>query len=194
MRCTPARSEPPASWWPPRTRSCLGWRRRNPCSRRRSICVRGVEVDPLALADILVSGGYERQDPVDEHGEFSVRGGILDVFPAGEAAPVRVEFIGDTIESIRRFDPGTQRSIETLDQFQIVPVREPEDADGAAAGPRHTVFDYLRASKALRVALSEPDDVRGQVEKVDRAGGRVASRSASPTRRRLAASAGRRSS
>ncbi len=125
----------------------------------------GVEVDPLALADILVSGGYERQDPVDEHGEFSVRGGILDVFPAGEAAPVRVEFIGDTIESIRRFDPGTQRSIETLDQFQIVPVREPEDADSAAAGPRHTVFDYLRASKALRVALSEPEDVRGQVEK-----------------------------
>ena len=124
----------------------------------------GVEVDPLALADILVSGGYERQDPVDEHGEFSVRGGILDVFPAGEAAPVRIEFIGDTIESIRRFDPGTQRSIETLDQFQIVPVKEPEDEDGRSVG-QHTVFDYLRASKPLRIVLSEGDDVRAQAEK-----------------------------
>jgi transcription-repair coupling factor (superfamily II helicase) len=125
----------------------------------------GVEVDPHALADLLVSGGYERQDPVDEHGEFSVRGGILDVFPAGEAAPVRVEFIGDTIESIRRFDPGTQRSIETLDQFQIVPVREPEDPDGRPAVRTHSVFDYLRASKPMRVVVSEPDDVRVQVEK-----------------------------
>ena len=83
----------------------------------------GVEIDPQALAAILAEGGYERQDPVDEHGEFSVRGGILDVFPAGEPAPIRIEFIGDSVESIRRFDPGTQRSIETLDQFQIVPVR-----------------------------------------------------------------------
>ena len=69
-------------------------------------------------------GGYEPADPVDAHGEFSRRGGIFDVFPAGEELPVRIEFIGDTVESIRRFDPGTQRSVETLDRFGIVPVRE----------------------------------------------------------------------
>ena len=86
----------------------------------------GVEIEPQALGEILVAGGYERQDPVDEHGEFCLRGGILDVYPAGEESPIRVEFIGDSVESIRRFDPGTQRSIETLDQFQIVPVREPD--------------------------------------------------------------------
>jgi transcription-repair coupling factor (superfamily II helicase) len=121
----------------------------------------GVAIDPQALAEILVEGGYERQDPVDEHGEFSVRGGILDVYPAGETSPVRVEFIGDSVESIRRFDPGTQRSIETLDQFQIVPVREP----GAAAGADSTIFDYLRASRPMRVVAAEPQDVRATVEK-----------------------------
>src|SRR4029453_3140179 len=126
----------------------------------------GVEIEPQALAAILVDGGYERQDPVDEHGEFSVRGGILDVFPAGESAPIRIEFIGDSVESIRRFDPGTQRSIETLDQFQIVPVREPAgDAESRAdAGPA-TLFDYLRASKPCRIALAEPADVQAQSEK-----------------------------
>ena len=72
----------------------------------------------------LVLGGYEPADPVDAHGEFARRGGILDVFPAGEELPIRIEFIGDTVESIRRFDPGTQRSVETLDRFGIVPVRE----------------------------------------------------------------------
>ncbi len=133
----------------------------------------GVEIDPLALAEILVEGGYTRQDPVDEHGEFSLRGGILDVYPAGEAAPVRIEFIGDSVESIRRFDPGTQRSIETLDQFQIVPVRESGAAeDGSAEAEPHnrsalqaTVFDYLRASRPMRIIVAEPEDVRAQIEK-----------------------------
>jgi transcription-repair coupling factor (superfamily II helicase) len=120
----------------------------------------GIEIDPHGLAEILVDGGYERQDPVDEHGEFSLRGGILDVYPAGEAAPVRIEFIGDSVESIRRFDPGTQRSIETLDQFQIVPVRE-----GGAAALDADVFDYLRASRAMRIIVAEPQDVRTHIEK-----------------------------
>ena len=50
---------------------------------------------------------------MDEHGEFCVRGGIVDLFPAADAEPFRVEFIGDTIESIRRYDPATQRTIAT---------------------------------------------------------------------------------
>jgi transcription-repair coupling factor (superfamily II helicase) len=130
----------------------------------------GVEIDPHALADILVDGGYERQDPVDEHGEFSLRGGILDVYPAGEDSPIRIEFIGDSVESIRRFDPGTQRSIETLDQFQIVPVKEPgSDGSGGSSDPpsshQANVFDYLRASRAMRIVVAEPQDVRTQIEK-----------------------------
>ncbi len=84
----------------------------------------GMDIDPHALANTLVAGGYEPADPVDAHGEFGRRGGILDIFPAGDDLPVRIEFIGDTVESIRRFDPGTQRSVETLDRFGLVPVRE----------------------------------------------------------------------
>jgi transcription-repair coupling factor (superfamily II helicase) len=122
----------------------------------------GTEIDPLALSAILVDGGYERQDPVDEHGEYCLRGGILDVYPAGEPTPIRVEFIGDSVESIRRFDPGTQRSIETLDQFQIVPVREPGGVGGTA-----TIFDYLRASRAVRVVCAEPEDAGAQIERWD---------------------------
>jgi len=127
----------------------------------------GVEIDPQALAEILVDGGYEQQDPVDEHGEFSRRGGILDVYPATETSPVRIEFIGDSVESIRRFDPGTQRSIETLDQFQIVPVREPSAPDDGTDRPRpSTIFEYLRASRPMRVMVAEPADVRAAIEKL----------------------------
>jgi transcription-repair coupling factor (superfamily II helicase) len=127
----------------------------------------GVEIEPHALAEILVQGGFERQDPVDEHGEFSIRGGIVDVFPATEDSPIRIEFIGDSVESIRRFDPSTQRSIDTLDQFQIVPVREAQgaDASGTATPLRANVFDYLRASRASRIVVAEPGDIRIQIDK-----------------------------
>ena len=84
----------------------------------------GHEIDPQALADLLADAGFTREDPVDQHGEFCVRGGVVDLFPAGEAHPVRLEFVGDTVESIRRYDPATQRSITPLDQIGIVPLRD----------------------------------------------------------------------
>src|SRR5204863_9144789 len=62
----------------------------------------GQDISPTDLAELLVDAGFTREDPADEHGEFAVRGGILDVFPAGEGRPVRLEFIGDTVESVRR--------------------------------------------------------------------------------------------
>ena len=58
----------------------------------------GLDVAPTDLAEALINAGFTREDPADEHGEFAVRGGIVDIFPAGEAQPVRLEFIGDTIE------------------------------------------------------------------------------------------------
>ncbi|MSO35335.1 MAG: transcription-repair coupling factor, partial [Acidobacteria bacterium] len=119
----------------------------------------GIDIDPQALANTLVAGGYEPADPVDAHGEFARRGGILDVFPAGEELPIRIEFIGDTVESIRRFDPGTQRSVETLDRFGLVPVRE-----GAGPGTLTSdLFQYLSTHKS-QVWLSEPSDVQQQIE------------------------------
>ena len=72
----------------------------------------GTEIAPHDLADLLVDAGFAREDPVTEHGSFAVRGGIVDVFPAFDAQPVRIEFVGDMVESLRRFDPESQRSVE----------------------------------------------------------------------------------
>ena len=84
----------------------------------------GNDLSPILLGDLLVEAGYTREDPVDLHGEFCVRGGVVDFFPAGDAYPIRLEFLGDTIESIRQYDPSTQRSIGTLDRATVVPLRE----------------------------------------------------------------------
>jgi transcription-repair coupling factor (superfamily II helicase) len=120
----------------------------------------GVDIDPHALANTLALGGYEPADPVDAHGEFARRGGILDVFPAGEELPIRIEFIGDTVESIRRFDPGTQRSVETLDRFGIVPVREMSPGQSLLTAD---LFQFLR-TRDSQVWLSEPTDVEGHIK------------------------------
>jgi transcription-repair coupling factor (superfamily II helicase) len=90
----------------------------------------GRDVDPYALADLLVDAGFTRQDPVDAHGEFCVRGGVIDIFPAGSAQPVRVDFVGDTVESIRHFDPATQRSTGEAETVAIVPLREVFEDEG----------------------------------------------------------------
>ena len=109
---------------------------------------------PLDLAELLVDAGFTREDPADEHGEFAVRGGIVDIFPAGETHPVRLEFIGDTIETLRTYDPSTQRSIAPTDQIGIVPLRDILDGNRGA-----TLFDYLSRAKASRIVVSERDEV-----------------------------------
>src|SRR6266403_4087081 len=76
------------------------------------------------LQSFFRNNGYIRTDTVREPGEFAVRGGIVDLFPAGAAQPIRVDFFGDTVESLRSFDPLTQRSTGALDQFVLRPVSE----------------------------------------------------------------------
>jgi transcription-repair coupling factor (superfamily II helicase) len=114
----------------------------------------GDDVAPTDLAELLVDAGFTREDPADEHGEFAIRGGILDVFPAGESQPVRLEFIGDTIESLRRYDASTQRSIETVDQISLVPLRDVLAGDRGA-----TLFDYLSRAREHRIVASERDEI-----------------------------------
>src|SRR5204863_5702885 len=84
----------------------------------------GMDLDPIGLGDLLADAGFTREDPVDEHGEFCVRGGIVDFYPAADAQPVRLEFVGDIVESIRQFDAATQRSQAALDRAIITPLRE----------------------------------------------------------------------
>jgi transcription-repair coupling factor (superfamily II helicase) len=130
----------------------------------------GVEIDPHALAGRLVDAGFTREDPVDEHGEFCVRGGIVDIFPPGDTLPVRIEFIGDSIESLRRYDPSTQRSTETIDQIRVLPIRERlgegDVPTAAGAALDATVFDYLTFRRHSTYVVVEPDDVRGEVDRV----------------------------
>lgn len=78
------------------------------------------------LIDILVSYGYKRETLVTMTGEFSVRGFILDIYIVEELYPIRVEFFGDTVESIRTFDPETQRTIKEIDEITIRPFIEIE--------------------------------------------------------------------
>src|SRR4029077_11309058 len=97
--------------------------------------------------------GCSPEGPVDEHGEFCVRGGVVDIYPASEAQPVRLEFIGDTIESLRRYDAATQRSLVALDQVQIIPQRELLGDSSAPDDPTRNdrsshVIDYVRLSGA----------------------------------------------
>jgi transcription-repair coupling factor (superfamily II helicase) len=122
----------------------------------------GTEIEPLDLADLLVDAGFTREDPVEEHGSFTIRGGILDVFPAGDSEPARIEFVGDMVESVRRFDPATQRSTGFIDQLLIVPVRERFD-EGDVTIP---VMDCLGASRGAHVIVSEYEQVEEQARKV----------------------------
>jgi len=83
--------------------------------------------DEPPLEDLLAhleSIGYEKRDPVEMVGEYSLRGGILDIFPAEAAKPIRVELFGDLIESIRRFDVETQRSVMKVAEATLLPLAE----------------------------------------------------------------------
>lgn len=82
------------------------------------------ELSPDMIREHLFESGYVEDDPVTDPGEFSLRGGILDIFPPHLEKPVRLEFFGDQIESIRVFDADSQRSVEPLRTVEIVPMRE----------------------------------------------------------------------
>jgi transcription-repair coupling factor (superfamily II helicase) len=84
----------------------------------------GDSIAPEDLAAFLDGDGYNRTGTVMEPGEYALRGGIIDVFPAGEAAPVRLDLFGDTIESIRRFDAETQRSGDKVAALDFHPASE----------------------------------------------------------------------
>ncbi|MDB4433444.1 DEAD/DEAH box helicase [bacterium] len=84
----------------------------------------GQTIDRDALVQTLVAAGYSRRPLVEERGELAVRGGILDIFPPQRARPIRIELLGDSVESIREFDAGSQRSRETLSHAAAPPPRE----------------------------------------------------------------------
>ena len=90
----------------------------------------GEELDRTQLQDQLGRAGYRRVDTVFEHGEFAFRGSIIDIYPMGEKNPFRIDLLDDEIESLRRFDPESQRTTETVNQLLLLPAREfPTDSE-----------------------------------------------------------------
>lgn len=151
--------------------------------------------DELPLDDILShlhSIGYERREPVEMVGEYSLRGGILDVFPAQAEKPVRIEFFGDSIESMRRFDVESQRSVVKVQDCLLLPLlEEPRSRDllkeiaarlpeGAAVVPGETFPGWEFAAPLVRARTSsilslmdnpiviwdEPEQIRGAAERL----------------------------
>jgi transcription-repair coupling factor (superfamily II helicase) len=132
-----------------------------------------------SLITNLLRLGYRRVSVVEIPGEFSIRGGIVDIFSTAYPNPIRVEFLGDQVESIRLFDPSTQTSVEKLHDGWVLPAREfvrssddsdaitPIQADAEWRSPdlydsMDTLFDYLTAVPFL--ALDQPDALKKACE------------------------------
>ncbi len=114
----------------------------------------GQSIEPEKLARWLVEAGFDHVDAVDQQGEFARRGGIVDVFAPGENQPVRMEFFGDQIESIRCFDLDTQRSTQTLQAYDLV-----STSIGRMVDPEQVTqfLEYLPANAV--VCVIEPMEI-----------------------------------
>jgi transcription-repair coupling factor (superfamily II helicase) len=126
----------------------------------------GEEVDLDDLLEGLIKLGYGREVMVEARGEVSVRGGLVDVFPISSELPCRIEFFGDEIESIRYFEPETQRSVESAEDVQILP-RSEKGLLGQMARAQETlsaITTYF--PKNALVVLDEPLRVTEEAEKL----------------------------
>ena len=120
--------------------------------REQSITVEsGQGIDLDVWKERLIAMGYERVAQVDGMGQFSIRGGIVDIFPLTEEVPVRIELWDDEVDSIRTFDLESQRSVEQLENITIYPAAEVVlSADQLAAGIRRLEKEEKTYEKALR--------------------------------------------
>jgi transcription-repair coupling factor (superfamily II helicase) len=118
----------------------------------------GDEMTPEILLEALDDCGYRREDPVTSAGEAARRGGIVDVFPPDQEAPVRIEFFGDQAESLRSFDPETQRSRGAAPRIEIAPLSD-------AFAPR-SLLEKLKRGLAERFAGHA--ELPGLLERLER--------------------------
>ncbi|HEV2202431.1 MAG TPA: transcription-repair coupling factor [Bryobacteraceae bacterium] len=147
--------------------------------KRLAIELRNGEEMPLETIEAhLQSIGYERREPVEMTGEYSIRGGILDVFAAENARPLRIEFFGDEIESIRRFEVETQRSVMKVTEALVLPLTEQPRTGAEYPGwefaaaledPRErTLADFADSEneQPALLILDEPEQIRGAAERL----------------------------
>ena len=124
-------------------------------------------IDPSDLAEWLVASGYKRVEAVEYPGEFGRRGGIVDVYPPDATDPVRLEFFGDELESIRTFATASQRSLNKLPAVTLLAVSDGSalrstDPASRVHGDRGFLTDYLPPQSW--VALVEPSDLKEQAK------------------------------
>jgi transcription-repair coupling factor (superfamily II helicase) len=127
-------------------------------SARLKEVVPGARIETAELLSFLSSNGYFRTENVDEAGEFAIRGGIMDIFPPGEEQPVRLDFFGDEVESIRCFDPLSQLTTGHLKRVVLKPVGEitltPEAIERFRSGYRST-FGAVANNDPLYESVSD---------------------------------------
>ncbi|MBV9883998.1 MAG: transcription-repair coupling factor [Sphingomonadaceae bacterium] len=124
----------------------------------------GERIDLDRLAALLAANGYGRTETVRDPGEFAVRGGIVDLFPSGEEQALRLDFFGDEIESVRRFDPATQRSIDRIEGFTLLPASETlldEDSVKRFRSAYRELFGANATGDPLYQAVSEGRRIAG---------------------------------
>jgi len=133
----------------------------------------GDSLDRELLLEALETAGYERVDTVVEVGQWSVRGGIVDIFTPAHPAPARLEFFGDDVESIRLFDPTSQRSTAALMELLVLPFERGDDDDEGGA----RLLDYVPQSApaviaAPRLLEETSEEAPGTVPLLERLGRR----------------------
>jgi transcription-repair coupling factor (superfamily II helicase) len=133
---------------------------RNYLSRNTLKMKSGEKVSLDFVADVLADYNFERVDFVVEPGQFSIRGGILDVFSFSNEHPYRIEFFGDEIESVRTFDPITQRSITTISRVNLLPNVQ----DRSEGVQRESFFSYLPSDTAVWMKEGDAFEQRIEIE------------------------------
>ncbi len=124
----------------------------------------GESIRPDDLSQFLLAAGYVRVDLVTTMGEFSRRGGIVDFFACDRPGPVRVEFWGEEIESLREFDPATQRSTGRIERTIVEPVREYRWDTAALDRLRVALEERRLARRSSLRGLAAPDDLAERIE------------------------------
>jgi len=117
----------------------------------------GEEMTPEILVEALDEAGYVQEDPVTGPGQMARRGGILDIFPADREEPVRLEFYGDTVESLRGFDPATQRSTAALESLEILPLSDAFATRTTLAKLRGRLLQRFGETREVAVFLERLD-------------------------------------
>ncbi len=130
--------------------------------KRRFRLEKGQKITPDVICAELISCGYEKSDKVDGIGQFSLRGGILDVFSPNHTLPVRVDFFGDEIENLYTFSTQSQRSINSLEKTEIIPAREILITDAASVSTKiKQTSDSIKNKnpKAAEILKNEAENI-----------------------------------